>query len=150
MENRMSGRFFDDFEIGERFTTAERIITEKDIVQFADVSGDHSPLHLDETYAKTTIFGGRIAHGLLGMSVASGLWIQLGLLEKRILALLGVEWKFLAPVRISDRLYAVVSVIEKKETRQTDRGIILFGATLLNQKKESVQEGTWTVLIRRR
>ena len=146
----MSGRCFEDFQVGERFTTEEREITEQDIVQFAGLTGDRTALHFDEDAAKAAGFGGRIAHGLLGLSIASGLWVQLGLLEKTIIAFLGLEWKFIAPVRIGDPLHVAVSVIEKKETRRPDRGIIRFGATFLNQKEEAVQEGTWTLLIRRK
>jgi acyl dehydratase len=146
----MSGRYFEDFEIGERFTTEEREITERDIVQFADLTGDRNALHLDAAYAKTTEFGERIAHGLLGLSIASGLWVQLGLLEKTIIAFLGLEWKFIAPVRIGDRVHVILSVIEKKETKRADRGIIRFGAIFLSKDKEAVQEGVWTLLIQRK
>ena len=146
----MSGRFFEDFEVGGRFTSGERTLAEADILRFADLSGDRSALHLDEAYAQTTLFSGRIAHGLLGLSIASGLWVQLGLLEKTIIAFLGLEWKFLAPVRIGDRVHVVVSVTEKNETRRPDRGIVRFSAALLNQKHEPVQEGAWTILIRKR
>lgn len=146
----MSGRYFEEFQVGERLTTEAREITERDIVQFAELTGDKNALHLDEAYAETTEFGGRIAHGLLGLSIASGLWVQLGLLERTIIAFLGLEWKFVAPVRIGDRLHVILSVLEKKETKRADRGIIRFGAIFLNQKKEAVQEGIWTVLIERK
>lgn len=143
----MSGRFFDAFKIGERFTSGERTVTEAEIAQFAELSGDRHSLHLDEAYAKTTRFGGRIAHGLLGLSIASGLWVQLGLLENNLIAFLELEWKFLAPVYIGDRVHVVVSVVEKKETRRKDQGIILFAAALLNQENEPVQQGEWKILV---
>lgn len=146
----MSGSFFDDFQIGQEFTSGKRTITENDILQFADLSGDHNPLHLDEEYAKTTPFGGRVAHGLLGLSIASGLWAQLGLLERTIIAFLGLEWKFSGPVRVGDRVHVVVTVAEKRKSRLGDRGIVHFSAALFNQKNESVQEGRWTALIRGR
>ena len=146
----MSERFFDAFEIGEQFTSGERTVTEKDIVQFAEVSGDRHPLHLDEAYAKRTRFGSRIAHGLLGLSMASGLWLQLGLLGKNLIAFLDLEWKFLAPVYIGDRLRVAVSVVGKKETRREDQGILLLAAIFLNQKNEPIQEGKWTLLVRRK
>lgn len=145
----MSGRFFDDFEIGERFTSGERVVTAVEIAQFAELSGDRHALHLDEAYAKTTRFGGRIAHGLLGLSIASGLWVQLGFLENHLIAFLGLEWKFVAPVYIGDRLHVAVSVVEKKESRRDDQGVIVFAAVLLNQKDEPVQEGKWTLLVQR-
>lgn len=146
----MSSRFFDDFEVGETFTTEARTITENDIVRFADLSGDHHRLHLDDAYAKRTPFGGRIAHGLLGLSVASGLWVQLGLLEESILAFLGLEWKFVAPVRIDDAVRTVVTVKEKRPSRQPERGVLALEAAVLNQHDERVQEGSWTLLVKRR
>jgi acyl dehydratase len=142
-------RFFDDFKIGEQFTSEERTVTEKEIVEFAELSGDRHPLHLDEAYAKTTRFGGRIAHGLLGLSIASGLWVQLGLLDKNLIAFLSLAWKFLAPIQIGDRVHVTVSVVGKKKTRQENQGILLLAAVFLNQKNEPVQKGKWTLLVRR-
>lgn len=145
----MNGRFFESFEIGERFTSKERTVTEEDIVRFSELSGDRHPLHLDEAYAKTTRFGGRIAHGLLGLSIASGLWVELGILENNLIAFLELEWTFVAPVYIGDRVRVVVSLVEKRETRREDQGILRFAATLFNQKNEPVQEGRWTLLVRK-
>lgn len=145
----MKERFFDDFKIGEQFTSEERTVTEKEIVEFAELSGDRHPLHLDEAYAKTTRFGGRIAHGLLGLSIASGLWVQLGLLDKNLIAFLSLAWKFLAPIQIGDRVHVTVSVVGKKKTRQENQGILLLAAVFLNQKNEPVQKGKWTLLVRR-
>ena len=146
----MISRFFDDFEVGEKFTTEARALTEADIVRFADLTGDHHRLHLDEAYAKRTLFGGPIAHGLLGLSIASGLWVQLGLLEESIIAFLGLEWKFVAPVRIGDAIRAAITVREKKATRQPDRGAVILGVSVFNQNEEAVQEGSWTLLVKRR
>lgn len=146
----MTSRFFDDFERGEKFTTDSRTITEADLVRFADLSGDRHRLHLDETYAKQSLFGGRIAHGLLGLSIASGLWVRLGLLEESILAFLGLEWKFVAPVRIEDAVHTVVTVKEKRASRPPDRGVLILDVAVLNQRDETVQEGIWTLLVKAR
>ncbi len=143
-------RFFDDFEVGETFTTEARTITEDDIVRFADLSGDRHRLHLDEAYAEKTPFGERIAPGLLGLSIASGLWVRLGLLEESVIAFLGLEWKFVAPVRIDDMVRTAVTVKEKRGSRQSERGILTLKAVVLNQDDEIVQEGTWTLLVTRR
>lgn len=146
----MTSRFFDDFEAGEQFATEARTVTEADIVQFADLSGDRHRLHLDEAYAKQTPFGGRIAQGLLGLSIASGLWVRLGLLEESVIAFLGLEWKFVAPVRIGDAVHTVVTVKEKRASRQPDRGVVTLEAAVLNQRDKTVQEGSWTLLVKRR
>ena len=72
------GMYFEEIEPGFSITSAGRTITETDIVMFAGLSGDYNPLHTDEEYSKQTMFGGRIAHGLLGLSIASGLAMQVG------------------------------------------------------------------------
>lgn len=146
----MTGRLFDDFNVGEQFTTAARTITEAEIIRFADLTGDRHQLHLDEGYAKTTPFGERIAHGMLGLSIASGLWVQLGLLEESLIAFLGLEWTFIAPVRIGNAIRVQVTVKEKRESRDPKRGILLLNAAVLNQNDETVQKGSWTLLVKSR
>lgn len=146
----MRGRFFEEFKVGEQFETGSRTVTETDVVNFAGVSGDFYPLHMDEVYAKTTPFKGRIAHGLCGLSIASGLCIQTGIFDKTLLAFLNMNWKFVKPIRIGDTLTVKLEVVEKKETRQNDRGIVVLAVLVMNQDKETVQEGQWTVLLSRR
>ncbi|MDC4224845.1 MAG: AMP-binding protein [Candidatus Manganitrophus sp.] len=147
--HKVTSRFFDDFERGEKFTTESRTITEKRILS-------SSPIFREITTGSTSTkpmpkqspFGGRIAHGLLGLSIASGLWVRLGLLEESILAFLGLEWKFVAPVRIGDAVHTVVIVKEKRASRQPDRGILTLEVAVLNQRDETVQEGIWTLLVK--
>jgi len=146
----MQGRFFEDFAVGESFTTRARTITEADIVAFAGLSGDYNPLHTDEEFARTTPYGKRIAHGLLGLSVHSGLSQGLGITEGTTLAFLGLSWSFKAPIFIGDTLHVVQTVEEMRETSRPERGIIVFGCRVVNQRGEDVQTGTKTLMIRRR
>ena len=83
--------------------TQGRTVTETDIVQFAGLSGDFNPMHTDATYAAKTQFGERVAHGLLGLAIASGLSYQLGFLDGTVLAFTGLEGKFRAPIVIATR-----------------------------------------------
>jgi acyl dehydratase len=145
----MPGRYFEEFEIGQQLETGSRTVTETDVINFAGVSGDFYPLHMDEVYAKTTPFKGRIAHGMCALSIASGLTIQTGIFDKTLLAFLNMNWKFVKPVRMGDTLTVSLEVLEKKETRQKDRGIIVFSVLVTNQDKETVQEGQWTIIIAR-
>lgn len=145
----MQGRFFEDFAVGETFTTRARTITEADIVAFAGLSGDYNPLHTDEEFARGTPFGRRIAHGLLGLSVQSGLSQALGVTEGTTLAFLGLTWDFKAPIFIGDTIHVVQTVREMRETRRPERGIIVFGCRVVNQRGEDVQTGTKTLMIRR-
>ncbi|MFH1262054.1 MAG: MaoC/PaaZ C-terminal domain-containing protein [Pseudomonadota bacterium] len=138
---------FEDLEIGRRSVSQRRTMTEADIVSFAGLSGDFNPLHTDEEFAKKGIFGKRIAHGLLGLSISSGLptnetpWL--------ILAFMSLDWKFTKPIFIGDTVACVSEVKRKKETG-ADRGIVMVERKLLNQREEVVQEGTFTLLVGKR
>jgi len=145
-----SGRYFEEFREGEEFVTASRTVTEADIVTFAGLSGDYNQLHTDEEFAKQTVFGGRIAHGFLGLSISSGLTDRLKHLEGTAMAFLGLTWKFTGPIKIGDTIKVRQVVSEKKETSKKDRGVIVFDMKILNQRGESVQEGQQSIMVRRR
>ncbi len=145
---RPRGRYFEEFEIGDRVETATRTITETDVMVFAALSGDYNPLHTDAEFAKGTLFGERIAHGLLGLSIASGLASQLGFVEGTAEAFIGLEWKFRAPIRFGDTVRVQAKVRQKKAMGRLGGGFITFDVKLLNQRDETVQKGAWTVLIK--
>jgi len=144
------GRYFEDIVIGEEIESAPRTITEADIITFAELSGDTNPLHIDPEYARTTMFGERIAHGLLGLSVASGLAWQTGLMEGTAEAFIGLDWKFRAPIRIGDTIRVQMVATQKKAMPHLGGGFVTISAVVLNQRDEVVQKGTWTVLVRAR
>ena len=144
------GLFWDEFKLGDVFESGSRTITEADIVAFAALSGDWNPLHCDAEFAKSTAFGQRIAHGLLGLTVASGLGDREGVLEGTLIAFLGMEWSFKAPIFIDDTIRQRRTVIEKTESKQPERGIMKLKVEILNQKNEVVQEGVRTLLMKRR
>lgn len=136
--------------MGQTFKTRARTVTETDIVNFAGFSWDTNPLHTDAEFAEKTIFGERIAHGMLGLVISTGLSQSLGILDDTIVAFLELNWKFIAPVKIGDTLHVEQSVIEKRETKKPDRGIIKLEARLINQRGEKVQEGTRTIMVKRK
>lgn len=144
------GRYFEEMTAGDTVESPGRTITETDIVLFAGLTGDYNPLHTDTEYAKTTIYGERIAHGLLGLSIASGLVWRTGLLEGTAEAVTGINWKFRAPIRIGDTIRFRAEILNKKEMPRLNGGFVTFSTTLLNQKDETVQKGTWMLLIRSR
>lgn len=86
------GLYFDEFEIGDQVESVGRTITETDIVNFAGISGDWNLIHTDAEYSKTQMFGQRVAHGLLILSIASGQAVRLGFMEDTIMAFRGLEW----------------------------------------------------------
>lgn len=146
----MQPLWFDDFAVGRAYDTDAREITQADVEAFAAVSGDRNPLHLDDDYAAGTPFGGRIAHGVLGLAVATGLLNQLGLTRGTLVALLGVRWDFRAPVRPGDVLRARLRVAETRPSRKSGRGVVRLAAALVNQRAETVQEGELTMMVRAR
>jgi acyl dehydratase len=146
-KNRRS-LFFEELEPDETFKSGGRTITDADIVLFAGLSGDQTRIHLDETFAQTTVFGGRVAHGALGLSVATGLITQLGTTEDTAMALLDISARFKAPIRVGDTLSVRLRVAEKHETSKADRGVVSFSFELVNQNDETVLEGAETVMVR--
>ena len=144
------GRLFDAFEVGQRFETPRRTITEADIVAFSGLSGDYTPVHTDEVFAAGTEFGSRIAHGPMGIGMAFGLASRLDLIDGTVVALLGVTWDFEAPVRPRDTIMARIEVLEKRSVKREDRGLLVLGFTLLNQHRTITQRGSARLLMRRR
>ncbi|MBC7225135.1 MAG: MaoC family dehydratase N-terminal domain-containing protein [Anaerolineae bacterium] len=142
------GRYFEEFEVGEEVVSFGRTITEADIVAFAGLTGDWNPLHTDARYAAGTMFGQRIAHGLLGLSIASGLAVRLGFMEGTVEAFLGLNWEFRAPIYIGDTICMRARVKEKKAIRRLGGGIITFYVEVLNQEGKVAQRGDWRVLVR--
>lgn len=141
--------YFEEFRVGDSWTTGGRTVTEADIVQFAGLSGDFNLLHTDAEYAAHTPFGQRIAHGLLGLAVLAGLTSRLGHFDGSLVAFLGLEWRFTGPIFIGDTIRAVLEIAETRPTRHPERGVVIRRVRLLNQRAEVVQEGTQTFLIRR-
>jgi len=143
-----AGLYFEEFEIGDKVESVGRTITETDIVNFAGISGDWNLIHTDAEYSATQMFGQRVAHGLLILSIASGQAVRLGFMEDTILAFRGLEWKFQRPVFIGDTIRLRVTIEEKKEMRRMGGGLVNFKMEVVNQKNEVCQRGTWEILCK--
>ena len=142
------GYYFEDFEVGQQFMSSARTITETDIVRFAGLSGDYNQIHCDAEFAKSTPFGQRISHGLLIVSIASGLVMQSGLLEGTVLAFREIEnWKFIKPVFIGDTLHVISDVLETKALRRVGGGSLNIQLSVVNQDQDTVMKGKWIVLV---
>lgn len=134
-------------EVGQEWNSPRRTITEADIVMFAALTGDHNPVHTDEEFAKTTVFGGRILHGPAGFAIATGLESRLGIKEGTAIAFLGMTWDLRGPIKIGDTIHVNQKVGSKRETKKPSVGIVNFQVSLVNQRGESVQEGEWKVMM---
>lgn len=142
------GKYFEEFTVGTEFVTMGRTITETDIVNFAGISGDFNAIHTDAEFSKATPFGERIAHGLLGLSVATGLIMQLGVMDGTVIAFTGLEWKFKNPVKIGDTIRAVGKVKQTKEMKALGGGFVVVDLRVLNQRNDTTQLGEMTVLVK--
>ncbi|WP_019579853.1 MaoC/PaaZ C-terminal domain-containing protein [Pseudomonas mandelii] len=151
-ENQVTGigqnaLYFDELNVGQEWNSPRRTITEADIVMFAALTGDHNPVHTDEEFAKTTVFGGRILHGPAGFAIATGLESRLGIKEGTAVAFLGMTWDLRGPIKIGDTIHVNQKVGSKRATKKPGVGIVNFQVALVNQRGESVQEGEWKVMM---
>ena len=144
---RPRGRYFEEFEIGEQLMTAGRTITEGDIVSFAGLSGDYNQIHVDAQYAAAGDFGQRVAHGLLAVSIATGLIVQTGMMEGTVLSFRELGWKFSLPVYIGDTIRAKIEIIKTKSLPRLGGGNVTAKVSVLNQREEVVQRGTMVLVI---
>ena len=142
-------RFWDDIQVGEEYESPGRTVTETDIVIFAGLSGDYNVLHTDAEFMKSSIFGERIAHGLLGVAMQAGLFTR-ATQAYATLAFVGLRWKFRGPIKIGDTIRLRAKVTAKKETDQADRGVVTLERHVVNQRGEVVQEGETDLLVERR
>lgn len=129
-----------DIKIGDKFST-ERHVTDALVRKFAEVSGDHNPIHLDEEFAKKTRFGRRIAHGML-----SGAFISAVLgneFKERKIVYLSQTMKFIAPVFIGDTVTAKGTVTKIRE----EKGIVVLETVCTNQNCETLVKGEAVVMI---
>ncbi|MBF7082999.1 MaoC family dehydratase N-terminal domain-containing protein [Desulfallas sp. Bu1-1] len=143
------GLYFEDFKVGQKFTSPGRTITESDVMQFAGLSMDFNPLHTDYEFAKGTIFGRPIAHGLLGLCIASGLTYRMGIFNESAIANLGIkEWNMKAPIFFGDTVHVEVTIKEKRKTSNPSRGILVRETKLIKQDGTVVQEGLIILMVK--
>jgi acyl dehydratase len=142
------GMYFEDFKVGQSYTTPARTVTEADIVSFAGLTGDYTSIHTDAVYAASSSFGQRVAHGMLGASYAVGLAVRTGILEGTVLAFREIkEWKFTLPIHIGDTIHDEIQVAETKAFPRLGGGMVTLNVNVLNQQAASVMKGSLTVLI---
>jgi 3-hydroxybutyryl-CoA dehydratase len=142
------GLYFEEFEVGQKIVTAGRTVTESDIVTFAGLSGDYNQIHTDVEYSKATTYGQRVAHGLLGISIASGLAMRTGILENTVIFFREINnWKFVKSIFIGDTVHVEMEVIETKALPRIGGGSVVITLDVKNQSGETTMKGNWTVLV---
>lgn len=144
----MHGKCIEEFEVGQVDESRGRTVTETDVVTFSWVSGDVNPMHTDAEHSAKSPIGQRIAHGALGLSIATGLTASLGYLDGTAIAALGIdEWRYLKPILFNDTIKLRATVVQARPTSKPDRGILVRRMELMNQRGEVVQTGLMTTMV---
>jgi acyl dehydratase len=143
--------YLEDLAVGQEFETARRTITETDLVTFAMLSSDWNAIHTDALATKDSRFGGRIVHGALGLTIATGLLQRTGMFEGSAVALLGLsEWVFAKPLYVGDTVFTRMRIAAVRPTGDGKRGVISRELELVNQHDEIVQHGRSDFMVLRR
>ncbi|MGE3147994.1 MAG: MaoC/PaaZ C-terminal domain-containing protein [Pseudorhodoplanes sp.] len=138
-------RKFTDLKVGEVVETASITVTETHVVTFAGLTGDFHPIHTNEEFAKTTQFGGRIAHGPLIFSICCGLFVRADPLDS--IAFLGMDWQLLKPVIPGDTIRVRSTLDNTRITSAGNRAIVQHTREVINQRDEVVQKGTTKIMM---
>lgn len=143
--------FYEDFKVGSKFSTEGHTVLDEEVVRFGELTGDLNRLHVDEDYASRTVFKGRIAHGLLVLSLALGLWFKSGVTSESLVALLGFEgMRFKSPVRPGDIIQLVSVVQSKRESKSDPRtGIVELRDQVVCGSERVALEFTRVLLVRK-
>ena len=145
--------YFEDFQVGQEWTSPSRTITESDVTIFAMLSGDYDEIHTSEEWAKhSSAYKTRIAHGMLGMCIIEGLKKRIpDFAGTRYVASLEYTWKFTGPIFLGDTVHLKIRISKLRESKsKPDRAIIWEGVQMINQRGEVVQEGEHSLMIWRR
>jgi acyl dehydratase/putative sterol carrier protein len=132
------GRRFEDFTVGERFTSGPRTVTAEDLDDFTRLSGDDHPLHTGPD---------GILHGPYGVAVAMGLLQSLGLHGTAVRALLDTHWRYRLPLRVGDTVRLEMTVVRCRRTRRGDQGVVTRHMRLVDERGRTVQEGSTAALL---
>ena len=149
-EDRKLGYTYDDLRVGMAFRSPGRTITDADLVAFAGLTGDYSELHTSDVYAKSSQFGRRVAHGMLGLAYAHGLmWARTGELRETAVAFLGIsDWRFVGPIFVGDTIFVDYRIAELRDSKsKPEQAIATFDVKVVNQDGNVVQRGRKALLV---
>ncbi|NHI93699.1 MAG: acyl dehydratase [Candidatus Lokiarchaeota archaeon] len=139
----MIGRYFEEFEEDEVFITPRRTLRESDLINFCNLCWFNSSMFFDEIYAQNEMpFKAIVFPGPFIIPLSVGLFLKMGLYEKTIIALLGIQnMVFKAPLKIGDTMQAEVKIFKKIESKKySDRGIMTVLFNVNKIKKDLTNE----------
>ncbi len=137
---------YEEIKEGDVFTSPKREITADDINAFAELTGDNNEIHTSEEYARSSRFGTRIAHGMLVMGIANGMYVRMGIFKNSVLMEIK-EWKLMRPVKLGDVIYLKLTIESKRQTKRPGFGICEMKYEILNQDEDSAAEGTLVRMV---
>ncbi|MBA3030584.1 MAG: hypothetical protein FP816_17470 [Desulfobacteraceae bacterium] len=144
-------KYGDEFKIGDVYKTAAITVTETHVVNWAGLTMDFYPLHMDKEYAAKTPFGERLVHGPMIFAIAVGLASMAQIGGVAPIAWLGADnMRMLRPVKIGDTVRVEIEVVEKSETRKPEQGIQVWRYTTKNQRDEDVMVFDYTMMFHER
>ena len=134
--------------VGHTAVTPGRTIGEGDVNLFAGLVGDFTPIHIDETFAKGSPHGTRIAHGPHSMATAIGMATMTGLFGERVIGLVNLNWDFAGAVKLGDTIRSRVTVEALRPTSKPGRSLATYAFEVVNQRDEVIQRGRMMVVVR--
>ena len=146
------GKYFDELNVGDRFASIGRTVTETDIVNYVCIGGLMEELFIDEDFIREqTVFKKRVAPVGLLFTFATGMMVNIGIFHGTTVAWLGVDaMRLKVPVYVGDTIRLEMQIKEKKETRKNDRGILWVDNQMINQKGEVVMVFEQTIMLFRK
>ena len=147
MDERMDARLkFDQLETGQSWTSPSRTITEADVVNFANMTGDQNPLHLNHEFARKTHYRQPVAHGLLGLSWVAGLGSNSPSVDTVAFTNI-LNWEFTRPLFFGDTVHVETTIVSKQKNAKR-AGRVVWQLQLVNQRGEVTQRGQFETLVR--
>lgn len=147
----MPTKYGDDFKVGEIYDAGSITVTETHVVNWAGLTGDFYPLHMDREYAARTQFGERLVHGPMIFALAVGRVALAGFGGDAAIAWLGADdLRMLAPVRIGDTISVSVEIREMRRSSNPQKGVGLWRYTVRNQRSETVMSFDYKMLFHMR
>ena len=143
----MESIYFEELKLGDRWTSPSRTITETDVVNFAGLTGDFDPLHVDHQFASQSPFGRPIAHGLLGLALVAGLSSQCPRINTCAFVQIR-DWQFLKPIYFGDTVHVVTEVVDLDATAGRT-GQVTWRRQLIHHDGTVLQQGELTTLVNR-
>lgn len=144
--------FYEDLIAGRKFSTESHLLLEDEVTRFAELTGDKNRLHMDREYAMKTLFKGKVAHGMLVLSLSFGLWFESGVTRDSMIALLGIdELAFKAAVRPGERIRLMSEVRSRRSSKSNpNAGVVKFRDRVTRDDGSVALEFTRVLLVRKR